>query len=90
MSEPHHAAFHDDYDLGAALGVAVGYVVTPRVAVELEYAWRSARADVGARGSATTLGPEPDSYYGFGRTVSARAGMVEPALPVRSGGAGAC
>lgn len=43
-----------DYDTGYALGVAAGLMVTPNVAVELEYAYRNADADLKRTGESGT------------------------------------
>ena len=65
-------SFRFDYDTGAVLGVAIGYVASPRVAVELEYAYRRSYAVVsGVR----TLGMTANEFS-FDERVTVQSGMV--------------
>jgi opacity protein-like surface antigen len=62
-----------DYDTGYLLGAAVGYAVTPNVAVELEYAYRN--ADATLRESLSLPGEDKQNFSENG-TVTSNAVMV--------------
>jgi opacity protein-like surface antigen len=64
-----------DYDTGAVLGVAIGYLASPRVAVELEYAFRRSYATVA--GVTTEIGDLPVAdEFTFDERVTVQSGMA--------------
>ena len=87
VSDP-EITFDYDFDTGYVLGAALGVEITPALAVEAEYAYRNARADV--HGAIRDFGPEPiiDDWT-FRETVTAQSAMVNlvyrfpPTLPLR-------
>jgi opacity protein-like surface antigen len=72
---PEDVSFRFDYDTGSVIGAAIGYFTSPRVVVELEYAYRRAHATV--TGLTTEIGDEPVSdEFSFHERVAVQSGMV--------------
>jgi opacity protein-like surface antigen len=70
-----YTSFDYDYDTGYVLGAAFGVALTPALAVEAEYAYRNARADVRAAVSGLAIADFTDTWH-FGETVTAQSAMV--------------
>ena len=72
---PFHESYRFDYDTGAVLGAAIGLLVMPRVAAELEFAYRRSYATV--TGITTGLDSEPTANeWTFDERVTVQCGML--------------
>jgi opacity protein-like surface antigen len=68
-------SYRFDYDTGGMLGMAIGYLASPWMAVELEYAYRRSNATV--TGLTTEIGDEPVAdEFAFDERVTVQSGMV--------------
>ena len=64
------------------LGAAIGYLASPRMAVELEYAYRRSYATVTGHATERDSAPMADGMD-FDERVTVRSGMRERPLPLR-------
>ena len=76
-----------NYDTGYLLGIAGGYNVTPNMAVELEYAYRNADADVKNSGGVTAK-TESNAWMVNGIYKFSPVGATQQLIPYVGGGLG--